>query len=338
MAPDERRPRDASHQSSSTMTSPVIETAPLAVIIVSYKCLDVLRECLDSLYAEGESLCIVVVDNASHDGTVEAVRAEYPDVVLIANSQNAGFPGANNQGIRLVQSRNILLLNPDTVVVKGALRALIEFLDSDTQLKIVGPTVLNFDGSLQHTVHATIPGPFRFFVEQIGLVETVGRETAQSKTDARAELVGWVSGAALAFNRDVIRLIGELDEAMFWAEDLDFCYRAHRAGIPVYHLLTSRIMHHMGKSGKKNYRRMIFARHSSRVEYAKKHYGKPTEIGLRTAFGLLLPIKMAIRVVQLSMRDGRTENKQRLAGYWDALTICLPRIRRTASNQRIKSP
>lgn len=322
----------------TTIASRKAETPPLAVIIVSYKCLDVLRECLDSLYAEGESLHIVVVDNASGDGTVEAVRAGYPDVVVIANSENAGFPGANNQGIRLVESRNILLLNPDTVVVKGALRALIQFLDSDTQPKVVGPTVLNFDGSLQHTVHATIPGPLRFVAEQIGLVETVGREIARSRSGAVAELVSWVSGAALAFTRDVVRLIGELDENMFWAEDLDFCYRARSAGIPVYHLHTSRIMHHMGESGKKNYRRMIFARHSSRVEYAKKHYGKPTELGLRAAFGLLLPIKMAIRVMQLPIRDGRTENKQRLAGYWDALKICLPRIQRRAANQRVKSP
>ena len=205
-----------------------------------------LCECLDSLYAENESLHIVVVDNASRDGTVEAVRSRYPEVVLIANSENVGFPGANNQGIRLVESRNILLLNPDTVVVKGALRALIEFLESDGQPKVVGPTVINFDGSLQHTVHATIPGPLRFVAEQVGLVETAGREAAHSQTavkDAVAELVGWVSGAALAFTRDVIGLIGGarrehvlggrsgflLPSAESWNSRVPSAYLAHHA-------------------------------------------------------------------------------------------------------------
>lgn len=306
----------------------------LSVIIVSYKCLNVLCDCLDSLYASGESLQIIVVDNASHDGTAEALRSRYSDLTLIENSQNVGFPAANNQALHLVESNNVLLLNPDTVVMTGALRTVVQFLQGDTQPKIVGPTVTNFDGSRQDTVHATIPGALRFVAEQIGLIGTSGPAVATSEnagTDGEAERVGWVSGAALAFTRDVIQLIGNLDEKMFWAEDLDFCYRARKAGIPVYYLRAARIMHYVGESGKKNYRRMIFAQHSSRVEFARKHYGKLTELGLRTAFSLLLPIKMAIRFVQLPMRARRAENHQRLAGYWDALRICLPRIQRNGT-------
>jgi GT2 family glycosyltransferase len=228
--------------------------------------------------------------------------------------------------LKLIESESVFLLNPDTVVTGGSIRAIVEFLESNPQPKIVGPTVLNVDGSPQDTVHQTLPAAFEFVVQQTGLshfARAFRDSSPQFASYKEPKTVGWVSGAAIAFNRKVIDLIGALDEDMFWAEDMDFCFRARRAGIPVYHLPGACIIHYSGESGKKNYRRMIFAQHSSRVGFAKKHYGRPAEVGVRTVFGLLLPIKIAVRLMQLPIRGRRTESEQRLAGYWDALRVVL---------------
>lgn len=309
---------------------PASDNAPrLSVIVVSYKCLEVLRECLDSLFDTGEQLQIVVVDNASGDGTSDALRHEYPEVTLIENRENVGFPAANNQGLEIVEADSVLLLNPDTIVTEGAVQTLLAFLEGDVRPKIAGPTIFNTDGSLQDSVHRTIPRPLRFVGEQIGILRIASYAESADPSELPVErapvLVGWVSGAALAFNRDVIALIGNLDERMFWAEDLDFCYRAQTAGIPVYYLPGARIIHHCGESGKKNYRRMIGAQYSSRVQFAKKHFGGLTELTLRVAFGIMLPVKMGIRVIQLPLSASRTEKLDRLAGYWDAWMSCLPK-------------
>lgn len=302
----------------------------LSVIIVSYKCRDVLCDCIDSLRISGKAIQVIVVDNASHDGTIEALASRYPNLTVIENATNVGFPAANNQGLQLAQSNNILLLNPDTLVTDGAIGTMVQFLTNGTHPKVFGPMICNLDGSRQDTVHLTIPSALRFLCEQIGLVKSStyrGGTTGDNELGRWPVVVGWVSGAALGFNRSVIELIGTLDEQMFWAEDLDFCFRAGKAGIPVYYLPTARIMHHGGESGKRNYRRMVFSQHASRVEFARKHYGEFTELALRVAFALMLPIKMGFRLMQLAIGLSRVENCQRVAGYWDALSICLPGMR-----------
>jgi GT2 family glycosyltransferase len=268
-----------------------------------------------------------VVDNASNDGTVEELIRDYPNVTVIANADNAGFPAANNQALRVARSRNILLLNPDTVVTPGAIDALLQFLRASPPDKIVGLRLRNVDGSFQPTVRGTLPTAVEFVGAQLGLPALL---RAQSRSEPRSDYdsvttvqrVGSVSGAALATTRAVIERIGPLDESMFWAEDLDFCYRAAVAGIPVFYLPSAVVVHYGGESGKKNFRRMIYAQHSSRIAFARKHYGRRVELGLRSAFAVMLPVKMAVRALQMMAPQRREENAQRLQGYWFALREC----------------
>ncbi|HVF39137.1 MAG TPA: glycosyltransferase family 2 protein [Gemmatimonadaceae bacterium] len=298
----------------------------LSVIIVSYKCLDFLLDCLGSLLEATDECQIIVVDNASGDGTGDVLRRDYPDVTVIENDSNVGFPAANNQGLEIAEAENILLLNPDTIVTKGAIQSILTFMQRDALPKIAGPMVCSTDGSLQNTVHLEMPRPLRFVGEQIGILQDDASRLPAIVSESMSEpsLVAWVSGAALVFNRGVIERIGHLDERMFWAEDLDFCYRARAAGIPVYYLPGARIIHYGGESGKQNYRRMIYAQYSSRVAFAKKHFGRSTELTLRAAFGMILPLKMGIRLLQMPLSASRREKRDRLAGYWDAWRVCLP--------------
>jgi GT2 family glycosyltransferase len=302
----------------------------LSVIIVSYKCLSLLRQCLDSLLREcgSKEIELIVVDNASRDGTTDEVRRSYSAVRLIANTENVGFPAANNQALSVARGRNILLLNPDTIVSEGAISTLIRCFDDPPQDKVIGLEVRNIDGTLQNSVHLSLPTAIEFLREQIGLPKgdashkAEGSEHHLTLTDQPRQ-VGWVSGAALAFTRTVLETVGYFDDRMFWAEDLDFCLRAQNAGFPVYYLPSARILHYGGESGKTNYRRMIYAQHSSRIEFARKHFGRMAGLALRAAFVVMLPAKMGIRVLQMSSPHRRREHTQRLAGYWDAFAFCL---------------
>jgi GT2 family glycosyltransferase len=306
-------------------------TAPaLSVIIVSHKCRSLLVQCLESLLADRWSKAteIIVVDNASADGSVEEVRAQYPQVALIENGENVGFPAANNQALRIARGNAFLLLNPDTVVTEGAISRLVDFFEREPVAKIVGLNVRNADGSAQNTVHRSLPTAAQFLIAQIGLPDRfggkwAGDERAVDDAALEPELVAWVSGAALAFSRPVLDAVGFLDESMFWAEDLDFCVRASDAHVPVYYLPSARILHYSGESGKRNYRRMLYAQHASRIVFAERHYGGVVSLALRAILALVLPVKMGVRFAQLWRPSRRSEIRERLAGYWDALKFCV---------------
>nr|HID14311.1 glycosyltransferase family 2 protein [Anaerolineae bacterium] len=124
----------------------------LSIVIVNWNVCDLLRRCLHSILSSGQqpatSIEIIVVDNGSTDGSVEMVRAEFPGVRLIANADNRGFPAANNQGIAAARGRYVLLLNPDTEVVGDALATMVAFADAHPDVGIVGPQLLNPDGSV----------------------------------------------------------------------------------------------------------------------------------------------------------------------------------------------
>lgn len=302
----------------------------LSVVIVSYRCARVLSECLQSLYrsAKAPEVEVIVVDNASADGTAELMSSAFPHVTFIENAQNVGFPAANNQGIVSSRAESILLLNPDTVVYDGAIERLIECFASEPKNKIVGLNVRNVDGSAQNTVHLVRPAAIDFVAEQSGVLrrhvpvwDRDAAERASPETELRS--VGWVSGAALAFTKSIVERVGMLDEDMFWAEDLDFCARAAEAGIPILYLSSAKVMHYGGESGKRNFRKMIFHQHFSRVAFARKHYGLRYELLLRAIYSLTLPAKILLRLLQLPLPGRAIESRQRLAGYIDALAFCV---------------
>jgi N-acetylglucosaminyl-diphospho-decaprenol L-rhamnosyltransferase len=301
----------------------------LTVIIVSYRSKQFLQQCLASVLRQlpGE-IEVIVVDNASGDGTIEEIRADFPQVCLVANDANVGFPAANNQGIALARAAAILLLNPDTLVYPGALEALVECFDREPGDKIVGLNVRNADGTAQHTVHTAFPAAIGFVVEQAGFGTHNESSWDRDALDGpvpvdKPKRVAWVSGAAVSFNRGVLERVGVLDEGMFWAEDLDFCIRAAERGVPIYYLPSAKILHYGGESGKKNFRTMIYYQHLSRIVLAGKHYGTFYEGLLRVIYIFVLPAKIMLRSAQSLVPSRTRESRERIAGYLDALAFCL---------------
>ncbi|MES2592724.1 MAG: glycosyltransferase family 2 protein [Bacteroidota bacterium] len=243
----------------------------ISIVIVNYNVKQLLLQCLKSIHSkENEQLTIetIVIDNDSKDGSIAAVKDEFPNVILIENKFNAGFSGANNQGMSIAKGKFILLLNPDTEIIGDALPELVNYIQQNSCM-VVAPQLLNSDGSIQasawknHTVLNLIIETF--FLNK--LFDTINYPIEQLRTTFEAKAL---SGAALFFKKELIDRIGMLDKQFFWMEDIDFCYRARQYGSLAY-LHSAQIIHHSGQSQKKNYNISISNQLLSKLKYYKKH-------------------------------------------------------------------
>jgi len=252
----------------------------LSVIIVNWNVRDLLRRCLHSILASLPAcqLEIIVVDNGSTDGSPEMVRTEFPQVHLMANPDNRGFTAANNQGLAVARGRYVLLLNPDTEVVGDALETLVAFADAHPDVGVVGPQLLNPDGTVQSS-RRRFPTLATALLESTWLQpyaprRLLARYYVLDRPDDEVQDVDWVTGAALMARREAVEQVGPLDEGFFmYSEELDWCRRFRAAGWRVVYLPTARIIHHEGKSSEQ----VLPARHihfqTSKIRYFRKYHG-----------------------------------------------------------------
>ncbi len=270
----------------------------ISIIIVSYKVRDLLLNCLRSLVKTSggkEDLEIIVIDNNSGDGTREAILNEFPNVQFVENNYNAGFSGANNQGIKLAKGDYIFLLNPDTELVGDAVHELKQYLDLHPECVLVAPQLLNTDGSLQisawkdHNVSSLIMETLFLhkYFNTIQYPDSFFNKTFEPKT---------LSGAALFFRKSLTEAIGLLDEQLFWMEDIDFCVRARLKGLLVY-FPGAKVIHHSGQSQKKNYNVAISNQLLSKLKYFRKH----EKITIRVLANLSCFVFICTRILAFSM-------------------------------------
>lgn len=255
----------------------------ISFIIVSWNVRDLLRRALESIRADAAAYEteIIVVDNASQDGTVEMLRGEFPNVRVIANTANRGFTRGNNQALQIAKGRFLFLINPDTELMSGATRGLVEFMaePANVQVGIVGPQLIYADGTLQSS-RRRFPTFSTALLESTKLQQwfprnrTLGKYYMQDTRDDATQDVDWVVGAAMFVRRAVYEQIGGLDENFFmYSEELDWCKRAKDAGWRVVYLPCARILHYEGKSSEQVLAQRDIYFHSSKVCYFKKYYG-----------------------------------------------------------------
>ncbi|MCU0485453.1 MAG: glycosyltransferase family 2 protein, partial [Anaerolineales bacterium] len=230
----------------------------LSICLVTLNTRQCLRDCLDSLAAHPASLPteIIVVDNASSDGTQAMLAAEYPQVTLIQNKKNEGFARPSNQAMRAASGRYLLLLNPDTLVHAGALDTLVTFLEQHPDAGIAGPKVLNRDGSLQMACRRGIPRPgamISYFLKLHRLFphsRRFGGYLLNYLDEDETQLVDGVSGSCMLVRRRAAELAGYFDEQFFaYQEDADFCFQVQRLGWKVYYHPAAHITHFGGQGG-----------------------------------------------------------------------------------------
>jgi len=329
----------------------------LSIVIVSWNVAPLLRECLLSLLAlpsvtqtadgsprlrEG-SIQVVVVDNASTDGTVEMLRREFPWVEVLANPQHLGFTAGNNLGLAHSRGRFLLLLNPDTRFILAdhvdPLAVMLEYLRNHPRVGVVGPRLIYADGRPQ-------PSRRRFPNLAMALMEsTLLEEWFPRNRWARAyrmedvpldgpHEVDWVTGAAMLVRREAWQEVGTLDEAFFmYSEELDWCRRFRQAGWEVVHLPQAVVMHYEGRSSEQ----VIAARHihfeTSKILYFRKYHGR-LQAGFLRAFRLLSYIwRVATETAKYILRHKPSLRQARMRAYVQVLRSGLKPQRATEGTQ-----
>ncbi|MHB1295235.1 MAG: glycosyltransferase family 2 protein [Anaerolineae bacterium] len=250
----------------------------LSIAIVNWNTRVLLADCLRSVQRCADALAVetFVVDNASTDGSAAMVRETFPEVRLIANSDNVGFARANNQAIRQITGRHVMLLNSDTEVHAGALAALVRFLDDHPDAGGAGPFLENADGSLQPSCHPVLT-PGREFWRLCFLEGLLPRATYPMRRwpEGQARQVEVIKGACLVLRREALDQVGLLDERYFmYSEEMDLCYRLTQAGWDLYWVPEARVTHFGGASTRQASEAMYLELYRSKVQFLRKFSGE----------------------------------------------------------------
>lgn len=257
-------------------------TPDISVIIVNYNVKDYLLQCLRSLNASVGSITteVIVVDNDSHDGSVDELQPLFPSVRWIALDENIGFGRANNVGLEHASGRYVLYLNPDTIIGADTLSVMCRFLDEHPKTGIAGCKVLNPDGSFQVACRRGLPTPWVSFCKLFGLQRLfpssklfAGYNLTYLPVDA-TYAVDALIGAFMVGRTELMRSLGGFDPAFFmYGEDIDLCYRVQQAGFDVTYVHTTSIVHYKGESTKRSSINEVRVFYDAMEIFAKKHFG-----------------------------------------------------------------
>jgi GT2 family glycosyltransferase len=250
----------------------------VSVIIVSYNTRELLRECIESILCEqgdGLGVEVIVVDNASADGSAAMVAERFPQVRLIANPDNRGFGAACNQGLEVAQGRYALILNADIRAQPGALQRLVEFMDAHPDAAICGGQLRYPDGRIQPSCARDLT-LWWVFCEQSMLAKLFPRTRLfggywRTHWDLRTTIeTEQVMGACMMLRRPFPRF----DEDYFlYCEDTDLCYRVRQAGGKIYYVHDAVFVHHLGASGEPQRAQMVIYYNCGKERYFRKFHG-----------------------------------------------------------------
>jgi N-acetylglucosaminyl-diphospho-decaprenol L-rhamnosyltransferase len=252
------------------------------------------------------------------------VRSKFPRVRLITNRNNRGFPAANNQGIAAADGRYVLLLNPDTELVGDALVTMVAVADAQPDVAVVGPRLLNPDGSVQHSRYR-FPTLTTAFFESTWLQPYAPRRVLEwyyaldLPTEGLSD-VDWVRGAALLARRQAIDAVGLLDEGFFmYSEELDWCRRFRDGGWRVVYVPEAQVVHHEGKSSEQ----AVAARHvnfqTSKVRYFRKYHGVAAAEVLRAFLLGTYVWQLGLEAAKWLVGHKRALRAQRVTAYLQVL-------------------
>lgn len=290
----------------------------LSVVILNWNTRDLLEAALRSLIRphSGITVEIIVVDNASDDGSREMVTELFPTVKLLINPVNTGFGAGNNTALPHAKGRYILFLNSDTVVMEDALTAMVCYADQNPDIGILGPKLLNADDTLQYSCRRYPNLGTGFFRNTpLGRLFPNNRFTTdylyQDWDHNTPRDVEWVSGAALMIRRELVEQIGCFDEDFFmYCEDVDLCWRANHAEMPdnpkkwrVTYYPKAIIYHYIGRSSDQVPTRMTYEFHRSQLLFYKKHYAAQTPFFLRPLIPIGIWARAAGQIIRYRIKN-----------------------------------
>jgi GT2 family glycosyltransferase len=296
----------------------------LTIIVVTWNSMADISRCLASVRDAGtrNRVGIVVVDNNSSDGTPDSVAREFSHVRLVRNAGNTGFAAANNQAMRNADSRYVLLLNPDTEVLPGAIDGMIGFMDSHPAAWAAGPALLNGDRTPQRT-GVRFPSNWNLFVESLFLdrlfpaTRMFGRHRELYADPSVARQVDYLQGSCLMVRKEALNRIGFLDEGFFmYFEETDWCYRMKQAGGEVWYTPDAQVIHYGGGTfGHYDERRLVHF-YTSLKRFYRKHHSPGGQIVVRIILGCRALLRWTMWSALARIRPGLRERARSSArGY-----------------------
>ena len=294
----------------------------ISIIVVTWNSQHYITNCLDSIYrVAGEfEREIFVVDNASSDRTVEIIQTQFRSVIFERNVTNAGFAAANNQAIAKSTGDYVLLINPDTAILPGALVKMVAALEQNPEIGMVGPMILNDDGSIQYTCARRLPT----LLTEVWWLTGLDQRFKQSRIFGRYLMSYWdhrdsrfveqISGACMLIRRETLQRCGLLDARFFFMyEDVEFCRRVSRHGYKIYYLAEAVIKHSEGKSRMidlDTQYRTTFVSYLSMMQYYELTHNKSYALLVRIVIGMIrafLLVKQGVRWLFTDHRNRRRE-------------------------------
>ena len=288
---------------------------PISVAIVSYNSRELLRACLTSVEAKqfGE---VIVVDNASFDGSEEMVRQDFPWVQVIRRNENEGYGAAANVAIASCSSEYVLLLNSDTLLQPGTLQALSDYLGQHPQAAVVGPSLVNPDGTRQASCFH-FPTPMQTLLRETSLSQ-IRADGLSGGSPRFAGIVPWVLGAALAIRRSAFEAVGGFDRSFFmYFEEVDLCYRLNQSGWQTHFTPAATVIHIGGASTKRHRTAMAMELYKSLCHFYEQHYSGMQKFQLR----LVLTYLMLRNVVKDTLRVARGTYSRKVQDSADDLLV-----------------
>jgi GT2 family glycosyltransferase len=273
----------------------------ISIIVVNWNGRDLLARCLQCVEATVKQAAyeVIVIDNASTDGSQAMVRRDFPRVKLIENAQNVGFAKANNQGMEIAQGRYVLLLNSDAFVKDGTIDTMVAFMDAHPAAGMAACKLLYEDGTVQPSV-SRFPTLETEFYTAVGLEKLFPNSRLFGKYQMRywdhndLREVDVILGAFMVVRREAIEQVGMMDERFFmYSEEVDWCYRFKRAGWKIYSTPATEAVHIWGGTSQQIRAQMIVQLYRSRVQFFRKHYGALSASLLK----LILGLNFLVRVV-----------------------------------------
>lgn len=290
----------------------------LSVIIVNWNTRAFLQQCLSTLPREELPIEVLVVDNASGDGSADMVRAQFPWVQLIASDKNLGFSSGNNVAARRARGTYLLLLNPDTIVPPGTLSTLVYFAETHPQCGAAGPELQNADGSRQRSCWRGAPGlkmalADALYLWRISLLGAWFGSEYRADELQNARTVDHLLGACILIRRETWHAVGELDEGYFlFLEETDWCVRARRAGWAIFFVPEARVTHFGQESMRLAPSKNLPQFYRSYLKFYRAHHASPLGIGLLKGI-IALGCEIRIGMWWLRAKRAQTAANQTLA-------------------------
>ena len=258
-----------------------MDPVDLSIIIVNYHHSHILSDCLESVYKTIEKIQfeIILVDNSSKDDGLKSILKRYPKTQYIKNSKNIGFSRANNQGAKLASGDFLLFINPDTIMIEKAVESMLNHIRSDSSIGVLGPKVLNLDGSIQYSCRE-FPTIWSGLFNRYSLMTRLSPNNRYSKDYLMLDYdhnstrsVDWVSGCCMMMSKSTFNKANGFDENYFlFIEDVDLCQVIKKQGLRVVYFPNAKIFHKISSSNSRLTPQTIIKRHQGMIYYNQKHF------------------------------------------------------------------